>query len=283
MDFSSHTPNTSDFVRIPLTQNQYAIIDKKNEERVNAYLWFACFNRNNNKFYAYTKINKKLVHLSNFIMNHDKTENKYFQIDHINRNTYDYREINLRKVTVCQNMLNRANRKGGIYHNKTAYCYHASWTENKKNKIKCFIYGIKNKNNREEQKKQKELARKFRLDKIKTITDYIIALRLDNNNDENLIEDINEIEISNSLLVMTKRVKRNIKNSQIVKPNISYCKPTKGKPFLTYRSSCLGINADGTYKTKKMTIGTKKNPTYEIALDKLEQFKKEQENKSNKS
>ncbi len=117
--------NASDYIRIPLTQNQYAIIDKKNEQRVNAYIWHA--KKKRNEFYAYSLINGKHIQMANFLMNHDTKEIKSFQVDHINRNPLDHREQNMRKISPSQNMINRNrhsnNTSGitGICHSKKTY------------------------------------------------------------------------------------------------------------------------------------------------------------------
>lgn len=257
-----------DYVLVQLTQNQVAIIDRKNVERVNSHIWHA--QKNGREFYAYTWINGKHVQLANFILNHD-TKDKNFQIDHINRHPLDNRECNLRKVTVSQNLINRGiQEKGGVYNDKYNYYYVANWIENNEPKRQYFFYGKGA--SKEERKKQKELAKRFREEKIKTLPNYIKALRLDEGDDTSL-EDLSNIEISNSLLHANRR------GSRIVSKNISYYNPKKGKPYLCYRSYDIGTNRDGLPKEKRIAIGTLDNPTYEIDLENLEQFKKETEKK----
>jgi len=262
------------YVRIPLTKNQYAIIDKKNEERVNKHLWNAHFDKTTGLFYAHARINGKRVQLANFIMNHDTKDNKFFQIDHINRNSLDNRENNLRKITVNQNMINRRNRNDGIYHNKKRYEYNVTWVENGEGKCKGFNYGKRNRNNRNERKKYKQLAKKYRYDKIRTLPDYIIALRLDQDEDDNSLEDLSNIEISNCLLHINRRINRKVTE------NISYHTSKRGFSYLEYSSHYLGFNISGKPKEKRVTIGTTKNPTYEIALKNLQKFIKKKEEKS---
>ena len=75
----------------------YAIIDIEDVDRCKQYKWYLT------NGYVETKINKKKMRLTRFLLNYD---GELF-IDHINRNTLDNRKINLRIVPNCVNCANK--------------------------------------------------------------------------------------------------------------------------------------------------------------------------------
>lgn len=98
---------------IKLTQNQVAIVDDEDFERVNQFKWCAQrYERPSGIFYygkrAFLDENRKhiTIHLHRFIMNAPKG----FEVDHKNGNTLDNRRSNLRIATIRQNRRNRVKK-----------------------------------------------------------------------------------------------------------------------------------------------------------------------------
>jgi hypothetical protein len=109
---------------IPLTQNQIAIVDAEDFERISQYLWYASWNVNTKSFYAARKTLKrdgprKIIMLHSFIM--DPPEG--MEVDHEDWNTLDDRIDNLRICTPGQNKAHRrsAGESGyrGVYRDKS--------------------------------------------------------------------------------------------------------------------------------------------------------------------
>jgi len=92
--------------KIPLTQNQYAIVDDDDYEYLLKWLWQAQWNEDTKSFYAVSKDNGKRIAMSRTVM---KTP-VGLECDHINRNTLDNRKENLRNITHSLNMLNANSR-----------------------------------------------------------------------------------------------------------------------------------------------------------------------------
>ena len=109
---------------IPLTQNQYAIVDDDEYTNLCQKKWYAYFCKNNRSFYAgHIEINpvtKKgsRVAMHRFIMKAEKGQ----IVDHINHNTLDNRHCNLRIVSHLQNCLNRKKQEGKKSPYKGVYC-----------------------------------------------------------------------------------------------------------------------------------------------------------------
>lgn len=102
-------------IRIPLTQNKYAIIDEDDFERVGQHKWFTFA-----KGYGAThnpKDHNKMIWMHRFILDAPIG----MEVDHINGNRLDNRKENLRLCTKSENQMNRSrnknNRSGfkGIY------------------------------------------------------------------------------------------------------------------------------------------------------------------------
>lgn len=97
---------------IGLTQNQKAIVDDEDFDRINEYKWYADSSTNTGKYYARrsTRLNNKRISfkMHRLILNAAKGE----QVDHINGNTLDNRKENLR---ICNNQQNQFNQ---IHHRK---------------------------------------------------------------------------------------------------------------------------------------------------------------------
>lgn len=97
-------------VRIKLTQNQWATIDEKNLELINKYKWRAHWKSNGKTFYATTWARDPNTKKRHFLSMHrlilGATDPKIF-IDHINHDTLNNTEANLRLATCSQNLMNK--------------------------------------------------------------------------------------------------------------------------------------------------------------------------------
>src|ERR1039457_2680850 len=99
-----------DIAKIIIISKKYgyfeSLIDAKNVERCKNYTWGVHFNLTINKFYITTHFNKPrqtILYLHRLITNCPNN----MQVDHIDGNTFDNREQNLRLVTHKQNMENQ--------------------------------------------------------------------------------------------------------------------------------------------------------------------------------
>lgn len=94
---------------IQLTQGYCTFVDDDDHEDVSLYNWYAT--KCGNKIYAK---NSDLGYLHIYLLQPPEE----FQVDHINNNSLDNRQKNLRKATVSQN---QANRQGPTKANKSRY------------------------------------------------------------------------------------------------------------------------------------------------------------------
>lgn len=106
--------------KIPLTQNQFAIVDDEDFEWLNQWKWCADWNSHIQNFYAVRmskSINGKChkIYMARKILGL-KDDDKH-ESDHINHITLDNRHVNLRIVTHQQNNFNHKKVKG-YYWNK---------------------------------------------------------------------------------------------------------------------------------------------------------------------
>lgn len=102
--------------KIKLTQSQFAIVDNKNYKWLIQWKWCALWHKDTQSFYAVrngkTKDGKKyIISMAREILRLKYGDNKRYS-DHINHNTLDNRELNLRVVTHQQNNWNQKNVKG---------------------------------------------------------------------------------------------------------------------------------------------------------------------------
>lgn len=88
-------------MQIPLSKNQYAIVDDEDAALIAPHSWWVS-NAGNRGSYAYARIDGKNVAMHRIIMGVDGP-----LIDHINRNGLDNRRCNLRHCTASQNCANR--------------------------------------------------------------------------------------------------------------------------------------------------------------------------------
>lgn len=95
--------------KIILTQGQFALVNDEDFEKVNQFKW--CADKYKDTFYAHRRIesnkNSKKIYMHRFIMG----ASKGFEVDHINGNGLDNRQINLRVCTHKQNIINQKMRK----------------------------------------------------------------------------------------------------------------------------------------------------------------------------
>lgn len=100
--------------QIKLSQGEFAIVDNKNFEWLSQWKWNARWAKHTKSFYAIRgkRIDSKFYEISmaREILGLKKDDKR--QADHINHNTLDNRERNLRIVTSQQNTFNRKNIKG---------------------------------------------------------------------------------------------------------------------------------------------------------------------------
>lgn len=96
---------------IPLTQNQFAIVDEEDFQSLSAHKWQAQWNSCTQSFYAvrcaeYTlRKCTKTCRMNRYILGLEYGDKR--QGDHINGNTLDNRKKNLRVATHLQNMMNK--------------------------------------------------------------------------------------------------------------------------------------------------------------------------------
>ena len=100
---------------IPLTQNQYALIDAEDFERINAYLWVPT--RQGRIFYAHRFVFRKDGTTKTETMHHAVlgVPRGGLVTDHINGDGLDNRKCNLRFVTNRENCQNRHTKKNSKY------------------------------------------------------------------------------------------------------------------------------------------------------------------------
>jgi hypothetical protein len=112
---------TDDCVKYSLTQNQIALCDIEDAEKIDIHQWQAQWSPHTKSYYAVAtvKIDGKStrIQMSRLVLNL-KSNDKH-QADHINHNTLDNRKKNLRIIT---NKVNSQNRRGvkGYYWSKIA-------------------------------------------------------------------------------------------------------------------------------------------------------------------
>jgi len=98
--------------QIPLTQGKFAIVDAKNFDWLNQWKWYAHFNGRN--WYADRRISfgkqRRTLSMHRVIMNLKFNDRK--DVDHIDGNSLDNREQNLRICSRSQNQANRKLQKG---------------------------------------------------------------------------------------------------------------------------------------------------------------------------
>ena len=116
----SSSVSLSDYMRIPLTQGLFALVDAEDYDWLNQWQWYAHWNRNAKTFYAIrngkrTKCKPtREISMAREILGLKRGDKRHS--DHINHITLDNRESNLRIVTCQQNQFNQRNPKGYYWH-----------------------------------------------------------------------------------------------------------------------------------------------------------------------
>ncbi len=109
--------------KIKLTQNQFALVDNEDYEKVNQYKWHIGYNKKSRTFYAlrsqYNKKEKRdiTIRMHRFIVNAKKGE----MVDHKKHNGLDNRKSNLRIVNNSQNQMNKRRHKNSTSKYKGVY------------------------------------------------------------------------------------------------------------------------------------------------------------------
>ncbi len=106
---------------IPLSQDQFAIVDNKDYIWLSQWKWCAWYNKTNRSYYAVrnskrTNGKRNLIRMHREILGLKKGNKK--QGDHRNHNTLDNRRHNLRVVTNQQNKFNQKNSKGYYWYKR---------------------------------------------------------------------------------------------------------------------------------------------------------------------
>jgi len=108
--------------KIPLTQDQYAIVDKDDYDRLNAYKWYAKWNDSTQSYYACRNGDSVTIRMHREILGLHKGDEKHG--DHINHDTLDNRRSNLRVLPHRENNEHRKKKSPygtGIYRNGEGY------------------------------------------------------------------------------------------------------------------------------------------------------------------
>lgn len=117
---------------IPLTQNEFALIDKYDYELVKNYAWQV--KKSNHTFYARTDINGKIIYIHRLIMG---LLNSDVFVDHKDRCGLNNVKSNLRECTILENsrnttIQNRLSKYKGVCFSKCANKWVSYITINKK-------------------------------------------------------------------------------------------------------------------------------------------------------
>ena len=122
--------------QIELTQNQYALVDDEDYNRLNKHKWCVMYSPGLKGYYAVRGIKNgkpTLIYMHRIIMGAPKG----MQIDHINHNILDNRKENLRVCTASQNGMNQKCRKNTTSEYKGVYWH----KQNKKWRTRINING----------------------------------------------------------------------------------------------------------------------------------------------
>ena len=102
--------------QIPLTQEQVALVDDWRYEELNQWGWQALWDKKTQSFYAVRTERQGLLRKAIYLHRQIMSTPKGMLCDHINRNTLDNQDHNLRNATYSQNNMNarvRSNNKLG--------------------------------------------------------------------------------------------------------------------------------------------------------------------------
>ena len=103
--------------QIPLTKGQVALVDDWRYEELMQGKWHALWSETTRSYYAVRREGQRSVRMHRHIMNTPAE----LECDHINHNTLDNQEHNLRNVTRSQNQLNTTVRSHSRLQEKCIY------------------------------------------------------------------------------------------------------------------------------------------------------------------
>jgi len=163
-----------DYFKVSLTKGQWMLVDAIDLPIVEAHVLWAYFVSASNTYYAYAWDKKKIA-FHNLIMGHVPSD---ITIDHRNNKPLDNRRLNLRPASKTIQALNhrlpKNNKTGvaGVSYSSKRRRWTVSWTENKKEYVKCFpCAGVG-------YEEARRLAIEYRREKETTLLPYREALSL---------------------------------------------------------------------------------------------------------
>ena len=110
--------------RIELTKGQFALVSKKDYERLSKYKWYARWSKCTQSYYATRSVRLPNGKQTPICMHREilrlKRGDKR-QGDHINHDTLDNRRCNVRIVTASENMHNRKKEAKGYHKHRNKY------------------------------------------------------------------------------------------------------------------------------------------------------------------
>ena len=113
--------------KIPLTQGKFALVDDKNYAWLNQWKWHA-HTSNNKMWYAVRSVwhnyphgKRELIHMHRLVLGLKSGDSQ--RTDHVNRDSLDNREKNLRECTSSQNAVNAHKWKNGLTSRFKGVCW----------------------------------------------------------------------------------------------------------------------------------------------------------------
>ena len=142
----SAMPTNPSYRTIPLSQGQTAIVSARVYDEISKYKWYASWSIHTNSFYARRQVRlqngtQRSIGMHRQVLGLDR--GSVNEVDHINKDTLDNRDENLRVATHSQNLRNRGatktNTSGfkGVYWDKERGKWRAQIMLNRRN----FILG----------------------------------------------------------------------------------------------------------------------------------------------
>lgn len=114
---------------VPLSQNQFAMVDDADFPRVAVYKWSA--SKPKYRFYAVRRVKSKIIFMHRFLLS--APEN--LEVDHKDGNGLNNQRYNIRLATKAQNTMGFRRRKGryrGVFWQKSARKWRAQICYNRK-------------------------------------------------------------------------------------------------------------------------------------------------------
>jgi hypothetical protein len=108
LDFGRNCVTSPQSCRVPLTQNQFALVDTEDLPILAPYRWTAF--RSRNTWYAKAHVGGHTLYMHRLILFGKRAASERRKVDHWNRNGLDNRRSNLRSVTHGQNIMNSVGR-----------------------------------------------------------------------------------------------------------------------------------------------------------------------------